>query len=80
MKYHDVVDTMADHPEKVMNMKNQARLMDEIRKRIDEEGWTQAEAAKHLGINEQELSYLYRGHQSKFSLEELLNMPAALKG
>ncbi len=79
MKYHDVVDAMADRPEKVMNMKNQTLLMDEIRERIDEEGWTRAEAGKHLRINEQELSYLYRGHQSKFSLEELLNMLAALK-
>jgi len=26
MKYHDVSDAMADHPEKMMNMKNHEKL------------------------------------------------------
>jgi len=76
---HDIFDDIVGHPEVAFNLRNQDRLLEEIRDQINAEGWTEAEVAKRLGISGKDLSYLYRGYQSKFSLEELLNMLAALK-
>ena len=76
---HDIFDDIVGHPEEAFILRNKDRLLEEIRDQINAGGWTEAEVAKRLGISEKDLSYLYRGHQSKFSLEELLNMLAALK-
>jgi predicted XRE-type DNA-binding protein len=78
MKYKNVFDAIADTPGEALNMKLRAELMDEIRNRIGTEAWTQAEAAKRLGITQPRVSDLLRGKLSKFSLDTLVNMLAAL--
>ena len=78
MKYKSVFDAIADTPGEALNMKLRAELMDEIRNRIGTEAWTQAEAAKRLGITQPRVSDLLRGKLSKFSLDTLVNMLAAL--
>lgn len=78
MKFKNAFDAIADTPGEALNMKIRAELMDEIRARIDEEKWTQAEAAEQLGMTQPRVSDLLRGKLSKFSLDSLVNMLAAL--
>ena len=77
-RYKSVFDAIADTPEEALNMKLRADLLREIRAKIETEGWTQAEAAKHLGITQPRVSDLLNGKLSKFSLDALVNMLAAL--
>lgn len=79
-QFKDVFDAIADTKEEALNMKLRADLMDEIIKRIESEGWTQKEAAKRLGITQPRVSDLFRGKLSKFSLDALVNMLAAIGG
>lgn len=44
----------------------------------EENGWTQSEAAQRLGVTQPRVSDLLRGKLSKFSLDTLVNMLAAL--
>ena len=62
---------------KLYNMKLRADLFRENRVKIKSQGWTQAEAAKHLGITQLRVSDLLNGKLSKFSLDALMNMLAA---
>jgi predicted XRE-type DNA-binding protein len=49
-------------------------LEDEIKRR----GWTQAEAAAHLGVTQPRVSDLLRGKVNLFGLDSLVNMVAAM--
>jgi predicted XRE-type DNA-binding protein len=49
-----------------------ADLMAALRVRIDEEGWTQVEAAKKLGISQPRVSALIKGAWKDFSADMLL--------
>lgn len=42
----------------------------------EEQGWTQAEAARHLGITQPRVSRLLRGKVEDFSLDMLLTLAA----
>lgn len=53
-----------------------AELMARLRSVIDERGWTQQEAAKHLGIGQSRVSDLVRGKWEKFSLDMLVTLAA----
>ena len=48
--------------------------MTEIRRFIDEQGFTQTQAARELGITQPRLSDLMRGQINRFSLDALVNM------
>lgn len=50
-----------------------ARLTRLITNAIDEKGWTQKEAAKHLGTSQPKISDLNRGKIDKFSVEKLIS-------
>lgn len=41
---------------------------------IRNEGWSQIDAAKRLGVNQPRISNLMHGHVSKFSLDSLIEM------
>ncbi len=71
-------DALADTPQEAMNLKLRAQMMDEIRRCIEARGWTQQEAARHLGVTQPRISDLCRGRLSLFSLDALVNMLAAL--
>lgn len=51
-----------------------AELMSRCREAIASEGWTQTEAAAHLGIAQSRVSDLVRGKYDKFSLDMLVTL------
>ena len=79
-KFENVFDALADSPEEAQNLKLRAGMMREIRARVVTRGWTQVETARHLGISQPRVSDLLNGKLSRFSLDALVNMLAALGG
>lgn len=77
-RFESVFEAIADTKEEALNMKLRANLIREIRKKLEQADWTQAEAAKQLGITQPRVSDLLNGKMSKFSLDSLVNMLAAL--
>lgn len=58
--------------EDVANLKARADLMLDLRRHIEEQGWTQAQAAEALGETQPRISNLMRGHISRFSVDKLI--------
>jgi predicted XRE-type DNA-binding protein len=52
--------------------------MMKIEKIVKENGWTQAEAAKHCDVTQPRINDLLRGRIARFSLEALVNIASAL--
>ena len=77
-RFKSVFDAIAETPQEALNMKLRAGLIREIRAKVETEGWTQAETAKRLGITQPRVSDLLSGKLSKFSLDALVNMLAAM--
>ncbi|PKR87309.1 transcriptional regulator [Pleomorphomonas diazotrophica] len=73
-----VWDAIEGTPAEAENMKLRSALMDAIDDAIKSKGWTQAEAAKALGVTQPRVSALMRGKISMFSLDSLINMLTAL--
>ena len=61
-------------PEEAALLAMRADLMAKLRLTIDEKEWTQAEAAKVLGIAQSRVSDLVRGKWEKFSLDMLITL------
>ena len=55
-----------------------ADLMGRLRLLVQNEGWTQAQAAQRFGIAQSRVSDLVRGKWEKFSLEMLITLEARL--
>jgi len=51
-----------------------AELMARVRETIEENGWTQAQAAERLGVGQSRVSDLVRGKYDKFSLDMLVTL------
>jgi predicted XRE-type DNA-binding protein len=79
-KFGNVFDALADSPEEALNLKLRAGMMRDIRHRVSANGWTQVETAEFLGISQPRVSDLLNGKLSRFSLDSLVNMLAALGG
>jgi len=73
-----VWDAIADTPEEAANLRVRSELMDKITALIEENGWTQVEAAKRCGVTQPRISDLLRGRISRFSLDALVNIATAL--
>jgi predicted XRE-type DNA-binding protein len=58
----------------VRNLRIRSELMTALRKFIEKEGLTQADAAKRLKVSQPRISDLTRGKISRFSLDTLVNM------
>ncbi|MDD5320109.1 MAG: helix-turn-helix transcriptional regulator [Methylococcales bacterium] len=58
-------------PEEAALLAMRAELMTRLRETIAERGWTQIQAAEHLGIGQSRVSDLMRGKWEKFSLDML---------
>jgi predicted XRE-type DNA-binding protein len=56
------------------NLHIRSQLMTALRKFIEKEGLTQADAAKRLRVSQPRISDLARGKVSRFSLDTLVNM------
>jgi predicted XRE-type DNA-binding protein len=57
-------------------MKLRAEVMILTARRLKEQGWTQAEAARQLGITQPRVSRLIKGKTEDFSLDMLLTLAA----
>jgi predicted XRE-type DNA-binding protein len=61
-------------PEEATILAMRAQLMGELRIKIRDEEWTQAEAAQVLGVSQSRVSDLIRGKFEKFSLDMLITL------
>ncbi len=69
-------DAVADTPEEAAVLKARADLMIALTDHIKAQGWTQAEAAKRLGVTQPRISDLVRGKFNLFGLDHLATMLA----
>lgn len=76
--YESVWDVIADTPGEAANLSAKAELMRKLVTIIQSQKWTQVEAAKHCGITQPRLNDMLRGRMSRFSLDALVNIAAAL--
>ena len=77
-EFANVWDAICDTPEESANLTLRSDLMDQIEDLIHQNGWTQAEAAKHCRVTQQRINDLLRGRISRFSLDALVNIASAL--
>jgi len=61
-------------PAEAEHMRARSLLMIRIEELIEARGWTQAQAAKVLGVSQPRISDLVRGKFSKFSTDMLIRM------
>lgn len=55
------------------------QLMNHVRKVVQNEGWTQAQAAEHLGVAQSRVSDLLSGKSDKSSLDMLISSAARVR-
>ena len=77
-KFADVWEAIADTPAEAAHLRARAELMRGITGIVRATGWRQAEAAEHCGISQPRMNDLLRGRISRFSLDALVNIAAAL--
>ena len=75
--FDNVWDAIEDDPAVAENLKLRSLLMIEIERQIKREKWTQAEAAKALGVTQPRISNLMRGKINAFGLDLLVRMATA---
>lgn len=75
--FASVWDAIEDTPAEAENMKPRSALMMDLEAFIRSQGWTQAEAARRLGVTQPRVSDLLRGKINLFSLDALVVMAAA---
>lgn len=76
--YASVWDAIADTPEEAANLRARAELMQQIAAIVNENAWTQAEAAGRCGVTQPRMNDLLRGRVSRFSLDALVNIATAI--
>jgi len=76
--YASVWDAIAETPEEAANLRTRAELMRQIAGLVKKNGWTQAEAARRAAVTQPRMNDLLRGRISRFSLDALVNMAAAM--
>jgi predicted XRE-type DNA-binding protein len=76
--YEHVWDAIADTVGESANMQAKAELMRQIVAIIKKNDWKQVEAAQHCGITQPRLNDMLRGRISRFSLDALVNIAAAI--
>lgn len=73
----NVFEDLGFPKEEAENLRVRSALMATIRAIIEEEGLTQARAAKLFGVTQPRISDLVRGKIELFSIDALVNMLAA---
>lgn len=74
--FDNVWDAIEDDPAVAENLKLRSSLMIELERYIKRRKWTQAQAAKALGVTQPRISNLTRGKINAFSLDLLVKMAA----
>jgi predicted XRE-type DNA-binding protein len=72
----NVFEDLGFEVEEAANLKVRADLMLDLRRYIQERGWTQAEAATFFGETQPRISNLLKGEISRFSIDKLINLLA----
>ena len=72
--FASVWDAIEPTPAESENMKLRSALMMALERHIRVKGWTQAEAARRLGITQPRVSDLKRGKINLFALDTLVNL------
>ena len=75
--FASVWDAIENTPAEAENMKLRSALMIALKEHIADQGWTQAEAARRLGVTQPRVSDLMRGKIDLFGLDTLVNMAVA---
>jgi len=75
--YANVWDALEPDPVVRENLKLRSLIMSELTTLIERESWTQARAAKALGVTQPRISNLIRGNINVFSLDMLVKMATA---
>ena len=75
--YASVWDALEDTPAEAANMRMRSEVMIALKGRIEDRGWTQAEAAKVMGVTQPRISDLTRGKIDRFGLDALVAMATA---
>jgi len=76
--YDNIWNAIADTAGESANMQAKAELLRQIVEIIKKKGWKQVEAAQHCGITQPRLNDMLRGRISRFSLDALVNIAAAI--
>jgi len=76
-RYQSVWDAIEEQPVEAENLKVRAALMADLAAYIDQEGLTQAQAARRFGVTQPRISDLVRGKIDLFSIDALVNMLSA---
>lgn len=77
-KFANVWDAIADTPEEAANLRLRSALVRQISAIVKDSEWTQSEAATRCGVTQPRMNDLLRGRISRFSLDALVNIAAAL--
>ena len=77
-RYDSIWDAITDTAGESANMQAKAELMRQIVAIIKKNNWKQVEAAQHCGITQPRLNDMLRGRISRFSLDALVNIAAAI--
>jgi predicted XRE-type DNA-binding protein len=77
-QYENVWDAIADTPGEAASLRAKADLMRQIVALVNKQKWTQTQAAKQCGITQPRMNDMLRGRISRFSLDALVNIAAAL--
>jgi predicted XRE-type DNA-binding protein len=76
-RFASVWDAIENSPASAANMKTRASLMMMLNAHIGKQGWTQAEAARRLGVTQPRISDLKRGKVDLFGIDALITMLSA---
>lgn len=76
-RFASVWDAIEANPAQAENLKIRSTIMSALKAHIDRKGWSQAEAAEHMGVTQPRVSDLTRGKITLFSLDTLVNMATA---
>ena len=72
--YKNVFDAIEDDPVLAENMRLRTELMVKLRNYIEQEGITQVQAARRMGVTQPRISDLVRGKIDRFTIDMLINM------
>ena len=77
--FASVFDALCNTPAEAADMHLRANLMMHITTTIQENGWTQKQAAEHCSLPQPRINNLLHGKIYKFSLDALVKINAALE-
>jgi predicted XRE-type DNA-binding protein len=76
--FASVWDAIANTAEEGANLRVRSDLMSKLAAIVEKNGWTQTQAANRCGVTQPRINELLRGRLSRFSLDALVNIAAAL--